>query len=311
MHPGDPNDIFEPSISFPFDSWPASAQSRDSSRGSRHAFLPATKAIPKEMIPIVDVPMIQHIVEEAVESGITDVILITARHKEAIENHFDLNYELEDTLDKKQKSDLADLSRRIGSLCNLISVRQKNPLGLGHAVLCAEPVVGNEPFAVLLGDDLIDNPSRPCTRQLIEIYEQEQASVVGVMEVPGAEVSKYGIVGGKVLRQGLLHVDRLVEKPSPADAPSRFAIPGRYVLSPTVFQCLRETRPGKGGEIQLTDALQLLAQRERLLAYQFEGTRYDTGDRLGFIDATLAFALRRPELAPGVREIMQKHLARS
>jgi UTP--glucose-1-phosphate uridylyltransferase len=274
-------------------------------------FLPATRAIPKEMIPIVDVPMIQHIVEEAVESGITDVILITARHKEAIENHFDLNYELEDTLDKAQKSELAALSRRIGNLCNLISIRQKSPMGLGHAVLCAAPIVGNEPFAVLLGDDLIDNPSRPCTRQLIEIFERENASVVGVMEVPATEVSKYGVVGGKMLDSRLMHVDRLVEKPSTADAPSRLAIPGRYVLSPTIFQCLRETRPGKGGEIQLTDALQLLAEREKLLAYQFEGKRYDTGDRLGFIDATLAFALRRPDLAPGVREIMRKHLASS
>ncbi|MCM2322241.1 MAG: UTP--glucose-1-phosphate uridylyltransferase GalU [Oligoflexia bacterium] len=271
-------------------------------------FLPATKAVPKEMIPIVDVPMIQHIVEEAVRAGIEDVILITARHKEAIENHFDYNYELEDTLDKKHKQELADVSRAIGKMCNLISIRQKNPMGLGHAVLCAEPVVGNEPFAVLLGDDLIDSRV-PCTRQLVEIYEREHASVVGVMEVPKDEVSKYGIVGGKMLDPRTMHVDRLVEKPAPKDAPSRFAIPGRYVLSPAIFQCLKETRPGKGGEIQLTDGLQLLAEREKLLAYQFEGTRYDTGDRLGFIDATLAFALRRPELAEGVRQIMTKHLS--
>ncbi len=259
------------------------------------------------MIPIVDVPMIQHIVEEAVRSGIEDIVLITARNKEAIENHFDFNYELEDTMDKKAKHELAELSRSIGKLCNLISVRQKNPMGLGHAVLCAAPIIGNEPFAILLGDDLIDNPI-PCTRQLCDIYEREGASVVGVMEVPASEVSKYGIVGGKMLNPRLMHVDRLVEKPAPDVSPSRFAIPGRYVLSPTIFQCLRETKPGKGGEIQLTDGLQLLAQREKLLAYQYEGTRYDTGDRLGFIDATLAFALRRPELAPGVRELMKKHL---
>lgn len=271
-------------------------------------FLPATKAVPKEMIPIVDVPMIQHIVEEAVRAGVEDVILITARHKEAIENHFDYNYELEDSLEKKHKSDLAEISKSIGKLCNLISVRQKNPMGLGHAVLCAAPIVGDEPFAVLLGDDLIDSDV-PCTRQLIDIYERDQASVVGVMEVPQAEVSKYGIVGGKMINPRLMHVDRLVEKPAPKDSPSRFAIPGRYVLSPTIFDCLRQTKPGKGGEIQLTDGLQLLAQREKLYAYQFEGTRYDTGDRLGFIDATLAFALKRPDLAPGVREIMTKHLA--
>jgi UTP--glucose-1-phosphate uridylyltransferase len=270
-------------------------------------FLPATKAVPKEMIPIVDVPMIQHIVEEAVRSGIEDIILITARGKSAIEDHFDFNYELEDTMDKRAKTELAEVSRRIGKLCNLISIRQKNPAGLGHAVLCAAPAIGNEPFAVLLGDDLIDSQV-PCTRQLCDIYEQQGASVVGVMEVPAEDVNKYGIVGGKMLNPKLMHVDRLVEKPSPKDAPSRFAIPGRYVLSPTIFDCLRATQPGKGGEIQLTDGLQLLAQRETLLAYQFEGARYDTGDRLGFIEATLAFALKRPELAPGVREIMKKHL---
>jgi UTP--glucose-1-phosphate uridylyltransferase len=276
-------------------------------------FLPATKAIPKEMIPIVDVPMIQHIVEEAVRAGIETIVLITARGKEAIENHFDYNYELEHTMDEKNKKDLADLSRSIGKLCNLISIRQKNPAGLGHAVLCAEPAIGNEPFACLLGDDLIDSEV-PCTRQLIDIYEREKASVVGVMEVPESEVSKYGIVSGKVIdsrpntQNTLMHVEKLVEKPAVGSSPSRFAIPGRYVLSPSIFQCLKETKPGKGGEIQLTDGLQLLAQREKLLAYQFDGTRYDTGDRLGFIDATLAFALRRPELAAGVREMMKKHL---
>jgi UTP--glucose-1-phosphate uridylyltransferase len=254
--------------------------------------------------------MIQHIVEEAVRAGIETVVLVTARHKEAIENHFDYNYELEDTLDKKHKQDLADVSRAIGKMCNLVSLRQKNPMGLGHAVLCAEPAIGREPFAILLGDDLIDSEI-PCTRQLIEIFERENASVVGVMEVPAQEVSKYGIVGGKMLNPRLMHVDALVEKPQPSVAPSRFAIPGRYVLSPTIFDCLRETKPGKGGEIQLTDGLQLLAQREKLLAYQFEGIRYDTGDRLGFIDATIAFALKRPDLAPGVREIMLKHMGKN
>jgi UTP--glucose-1-phosphate uridylyltransferase len=270
-------------------------------------FMPATKAIPKEMIPIVDVPMIQYIVEEAVRSGIEDIILITARNKDAIENHFDNNYELEDTMDKKAKRELADLSRKIASMCNLISIRQKNPMGLGHAVLCAAPAVGNEPFAILLGDDMID-AQVPCTRQLCDIYEREGSSVVGVMEVPASEVSKYGIVGGKMLNPRLMQVESLVEKPSTDKAPSRFAIPGRYVLNASIFQYLKETKPGKGGEIQLTDALQLLAQREKLLAYQFEGTRYDTGDKLGFIDATLAYALKRPELAPGVKELMRKHL---
>jgi len=274
-------------------------------------FLPATKAIPKEMIPIVDVPMIQYIVEEAVRSGIRDVILVTYRHKEAIENHFDFNHELEDHLDQKDKRDLAEVSRSIGRMCNLISIRQKTPLGLGHAVLCAAPIVGNEPFAVLLGDDLIDSQV-PCTAQLMKISEKENASVLGVMEVPLAEVSKYGVVGGRELSKGLMEVDRLVEKPSPEKTPSRLAIPGRYVLSPQIFDCLRKTPPGKGGEIQLTDGLQILAglgtPLGRLLAYQFEGVRYDTGDRLGFIDATLAFALKRPELASGVMSLMKKHL---
>lgn len=270
-------------------------------------FLPATKAIPKEMIPIVDVPMIQYIVEEAVRAGIEDIVLVTARHKEAIENHFDFNYELEDMLDKKGKQELSELSKSIGRKCNLIAVRQKNPMGLGHAVMCAEPVIGNEPFAILLGDDMIDSEV-PCTRQLADIYERDGASVVGVMEVPAEEVSKYGVVGGKMLDERTMHVERLVEKPAAQDAPSRLAIPGRYVLSPTIFQCIRETKPGKGGEIQLTDALQLLAKKEKLLAYRYEGTRYDTGDRLGFIEATISFALRRPELAEGVRGIMRKYL---
>lgn len=273
-------------------------------------FLPATKAVPKEMIPIVDVPMIQHIVEEAVRAGIEEVVLITARHKEAIENHFDHNYELEDTLDRKHKQELAAVSRKLAGLCNLISIRQKRPLGLGHAVLCAAPAIGDEPFAVLLGDDLIDSEV-PCTRQLADVYLREGASVVGVMEVPAADTPKYGMVGGEMLDERTMHVSTLVEKPSPAEAPSRLAIPGRYVLSPRIFECLRETKPGKGGEIQLTDGLQLLARREKLLAYRFDGTRYDTGDRLGFIDATLAFALRRPDLAPGVREILRKHLGKA
>jgi UTP--glucose-1-phosphate uridylyltransferase len=270
-------------------------------------FLPATKAIPKEMIPIIDVPMIQYIVEEAVKAGIEDVILITARHKEAIENHFDFNVELEESLEQKQKKDLAEISRSVARICNLVAVRQKNPLGLGHAVLCAAPIVGNEPFAVLLGDDLIDSQV-PCTKQLMDVFERELASVVGVMEVAAQDVSKYGIGGGRMLTDRMMKVDRLVEKPSPGDAPSHLAIPGRYVLSPTIFDCLKQVRPGKGGEIQLTDGLQLLAQRERLLAYQFEGTRYDTGDRFGLIDATLAFALKRSDLAPEVRNIMRRHL---
>jgi UTP--glucose-1-phosphate uridylyltransferase len=259
------------------------------------------------MIPIVDVPMIQHIVEEAVRSGIENVVLVTARHKEAIENHFDFNFELEETLERRGKTDLAALSRDVGKFCNIIAIRQKNPLGLGHAILCAEPVIGNEPFAVLLGDDLIDSET-PCTRQLTTVFEREGVSVVGVMEVPAQDVSKYGIVAGKPVTAGLLRVEELVEKPAVESAPSRFAIPGRYVLDPAIFDHLRKTPPGRGGEIQLTDGLQRLARHQGLLAFRFSGERYDTGDRLGLIDATIAFALRRPELAQGVRAMLKKHL---
>ena len=273
-------------------------------------FLPVTKAIPKEMIPIIDVPMIQYIIEEAVSSGIEEVVLIISRHKESIENYFDFNPELEAHLEQKQNSRLAELSRSIGKMCNLISVRQKNPLGLGHAVLCAAPVIGNEPFAVLLPDDLIDSKI-PCTRQLIEVAQENDCSVVGVMEVAQSEVKKYGIVGGQIVSPRLMAVSHLVEKPSVQLAPSRLAIPGRYVLSPSVFGFLRQIRPGQGGELQLTDALHLIAEKEKLLAYQFEGTRYDTGDRLGYIDATLAFAMKRPELLGPLRELMIHYLAKS
>jgi UTP--glucose-1-phosphate uridylyltransferase len=252
--------------------------------------------------------MIQYIVEEAVRSGIEDIIFVTARGKDSIMDHFDYAFEVETLLDRKGNTALADVSRNIAKIANVIAIRQKNPLGLGHAVLCAERIVGNEPFAVLLGDDLID-AKVPCTQQLIEIAEKENASVVGVMEVSEKDVSKYGIVGGDPVREKLMRVRTLVEKPAPADAPSHLAIPGRYVLSPTIFEILRNTAPGKGGEIQLTDGLKTLAEREKLMAFQFEGTRYDTGDRIGYIDATLAFALKRPELAGDVRALLQKHLA--
>lgn len=270
-------------------------------------FLPATKATPKEMLPIVDVPMIQYIVEEAVASGIQDIVIITGRNKDSIVDHFDYSFEIESTLDKKGNSELADVSRRIAKLCNIMTIRQKNPMGLGHAVLCAEPIIGDEPFAVLLGDDLID-AKIPCTRQLIDVAEREKASVVGVMEVAERDVSKYGIVGGEKAGDRLTRVKTLVEKPAPNEAPSRLAIPGRYVLMPSIFEVLRNTKPGKGGEIQLTDGLKALAEKEKLFAYSFEGTRYDTGDRLGYIDATLAYALKRPELATDVRALMKKHL---
>jgi UTP--glucose-1-phosphate uridylyltransferase len=271
-------------------------------------FLPATKAIPKEMIPIIDIPMIQLIVEEAVKSGIEEVILVTSKYKKAIENHFSPHPELEETLERTGKSELLAVVRGLSKMCNLKTVTQDKALGLGHAVLQAASAVGNEPFAVLLGDDLIDSPRVACTKQLIDIYEQEKCSVVGVMEVPKEEVSKYGMVGGKMKNPRLMDVDRLVEKPAPKDAPSQLAIPGRYILDPEIFNCLRETKPAKNGEIQLTDGLQLLAKRKGLRAYLFEGTRYDSGDRIGFIDATIAYALKRPELREEVKALLEKHL---
>jgi UTP--glucose-1-phosphate uridylyltransferase len=271
-------------------------------------FLPATKAIPKEMIPIIDRPMIQYIVEECVQAGIEDIIFITARGKEALENHFDYSFEIEQNLKEKNKLDLLELSTSVAKLANIISVRQKNPLGLGHAVLCAKHVVGNEPFAVLLGDDLIDSKV-PCIKQLIDVFYEKQKSVIAIMEVPKSETNKYGIVGGKKINERLIEVHTMVEKPKPSEAPSCFACPGRYVLTPKVFDYLETAQAGALGEIQLTDALAKLASNsnEGLLAYLFEGTRFDTGDKLGYIEATIAFALKRPEFSEHVKKLLEKY----
>jgi UTP--glucose-1-phosphate uridylyltransferase len=270
-------------------------------------FLPVTKTVSKEMIPIIDKPMIHYIVEEAIQSGVEDIILITSRHKEDLERYFDYNYELEDRLMKAGKVEMAQGIKKIAESCNIICVYQKEPAGLGHAVGCARSVVGSETFAVLLGDDLID-AKIPCTRQLMHIHEREGMSVVGVMEVPLSETSKYGIVGGKSLDSRTLRVESMVEKPKAEDAPSRFAIPGRYIVDASIFESIAKTKPGKNGEIQFTDALLDLARTKGLLAYQFEGDRYDTGDRLGYLDATLTFGLRRPELRDGLLKLMEKHL---
>ncbi|MGE0615184.1 MAG: UTP--glucose-1-phosphate uridylyltransferase GalU [Bacteriovoracia bacterium] len=269
-------------------------------------FLPATKAVPKEMIPIVDVPMIQLIVQEAVQSGIEEIVLVTGRGKDAIENHFDFNYELEDTLEKKNKPELAKISKDLARMCKVMYVRQKEPLGLGHAVLAAAPLVGDEPFAVLLPDDLID-AKIPCTKQLADEYFAGGKSVVGVMEVAPSEVSKYGIVAGKMIDPKRMAVADVVEKPAAAAAPSRLAIPGRYVLHPRVFDYLRELKPGKIAEIQLTDGLTALARNEGLTAYLYEGDRYDAGDRLGYLEATLVYAMKRPELRDGLAKIVKKY----
>jgi len=251
--------------------------------------------------------MIHYIVEEAIQSGLEDIILVTSRHKEDLERYFDYNYELEDRLMKAGKVEMAQGIKKIAESCNIICVYQKEPAGLGHAVGCARSVVGSDSFAVLLGDDLID-AQEPCTRQLINIHDREGLSVVGVMEVPLPETSKYGIVGGTNLDARTLKVETMVEKPRPEDAPSRFAIPGRYVVDSAIFDCIARTKPGKNGEIQFTDALLELARTRGLLAYRFDGDRYDTGDRLGYLDATLTFGLRRPELRNGILALLEKHL---
>lgn len=269
-------------------------------------FLPATKAMPKEMIPIIDRPMIQYIVEECVNAGIEDIVLITARGKESIANYFDHSYEVEETLRQKGKQELLEISEKVSKMANIICVRQKYPMGLGHAVLTAKPVIGDEPFAVLLGDDLIVS-KKPCIRQLIDIFDEKQKSVIGVMDVPLKETSKYGIVGGKKENELLMKVDVMVEKPKPEVAPSTLACPGRYVLTPKIFEYIENTKPGAGGEIQLTDALARIAKDEGLYAYIFDGKRYDTGDKLGYIEATIAFALERPEFASDVRALLKKY----
>ncbi|MDR1101287.1 MAG: UTP--glucose-1-phosphate uridylyltransferase GalU [Clostridiales bacterium] len=273
-------------------------------------FLPATKASPKEMLPIVDKPTIQYIVEEAVASGIEDILIISGRTKRSIEDHFDKSYELENELEKAGKLELLASINEISELANIHYVRQKEPRGLGHAIACGCAFVGNEPFAVLLGDDVVYNPpgEMPCLRQLIDQYERNGASILGVQEVPRSEVNKYGIVAGKEIRERLYTVDELVEKPDPRSAPSRIAILGRYIINPQIFHILEHTKPGAGNEIQLTDGLNTLAQGGNMLAYKFKGRRYDVGTRLGFLEATVEFALRRDDIkgqfAPYLKDII-------
>jgi UTP--glucose-1-phosphate uridylyltransferase len=258
-------------------------------------FLPATKAIPKEMLPIVDVPTIQIIVEEALRAGAEEVVLVNGRGKGAIEDHFDRAYELEDQLLRKGKKDLFEQVRRISDSVRLVSVRQKEPLGLGHAVLAARYAVGAEWFGVLLGDDLVD-AAEPVIGQLARIAQKTGKAVVALMPVPESQVHLYGVAGGRALDGGHIEVERMVEKPPRDRAPSNLAVVGRYVLPPDVFDVLAQLKPGAGGEIQLTDALAVLAQQKRLLGVRFEGTRYDAGDRLGYVQANVAYALKRPEL---------------
>jgi UTP--glucose-1-phosphate uridylyltransferase len=262
-------------------------------------FLPATKAVPKELLPIVDIPTIQYIVAEAVAAGVRDVILIVARGKDSIVDHFDIAGELEAHLERTGKLELRRQLRSIAQMANVVTVRQQEPLGLGHAVLCAKDVVGNEPFVVMLGDDVIDAPV-PGTKQLADCWERHGLGTIALMEVPREETGMYGIAAGTGLDERTLRIERIVEKPK-QDPPSNLAVIGRYVLPPEVFEILEQVKPGVGGEIQLTDALAVLARDHGLLGYRFEGDRYDAGDRVGYLKANVAFALKRPELAPQLR----------
>lgn len=259
-------------------------------------FLPATKAQPKEMLPIVDKPTIQYIIEEAIASGIEEILIITGKGKKCIEDHFDKSLELEIELEKSGKQDMLKMVREISDMVDIHFIRQKEPKGLGHAISCAKTFVGNEPFAVLLGDDIVYNEEEPCLGQLIKCFNEYNTSILGVQEVPHKDVNKYGIVDGVYVENGVYKVRNLIEKPSIDEAPTNVAILGRYIITPKIFEILEKTIPGKGGEIQLTDALLTLIGSEAMYAYNFTGKRYDVGDKLGFLKATVEYALRRDEL---------------
>jgi UTP--glucose-1-phosphate uridylyltransferase len=269
-------------------------------------FLPATKANPKEMMPIVDKPLIQYAVEEAVAAGITELIFVTSSSKRAIEDHFDSNYELESSLLERGKMDLLEIVRDIlpeGVSCAYI--RQKFPLGLGHAVLCAKPLVMNEPFAVLLADDLIDGGNQPCLKQMVEVFDQSQSSVIAVEKIARSETKKYGIVDVEASKTLIALIRNIIEKPHPDQAPSNLGVVGRYILTPRIFDLLATTSHGSGGEIQLTDGIAALLLEESVYALQFKGKRYDCGNKLGYLEATLAYALKHPELAEDFKRSLQ------
>jgi UTP--glucose-1-phosphate uridylyltransferase len=263
--------------------------------GQGTRFLPATKALPKELLPLVDKPLIQYIVEEMVAAGIQDIVIISGRGKRAIEDHFDVSFELEHILKEAKKESLLKDMRRIAELARFSYVRQREMRGLGDAILCAQAVIGNEPFAVTLGDEVID-AEVPAIGQLMDLYERLQAPIIGVQEVAPEEVSQYGIITPEPVEEGLFRVTDLVEKPSRSEAPSRLAVIGRYVLTPEVFGALEKTPPGKNQEIQLTDALRTLAHHAPMYAYVIKGKRYDAGDKLGFLKATVEFGLKHPEV---------------
>jgi len=270
-------------------------------------FLPATKAMPKEMLPLVDKPIIQYGVEEALASGCDQIIIVTGRGKQAIEDHFDVSYELEKMLEERGKTDLLQIVRQISDLIHIAYVRQKEALGLGHAVLTARELVGNEPFAVLLADDVID-AEVPCLKQLMNVFEKTQCSVLATQVVEGPGISAYGVLEGKPVPGSngkLYEVVGLVEKPRPEDAPSNLAVIGRYILTPTVFETLSDIKAGAGGELQLTDGLKQLLKKEKIYCYVFDGKRHDTGDKLGFLKATVEFALKRADLGEPLRQYLK------
>ncbi|MGA8029042.1 MAG: UTP--glucose-1-phosphate uridylyltransferase GalU [Bryobacteraceae bacterium] len=272
-------------------------------------FLPATKAQPKEMLPIVDKPLIQYGVEEAMHSGIQNIIIVTGRGKSSIEDHFDVSFELEQLLESKNKGEMLSMVRSISDMIDISYVRQREALGLGHAVLRAKELVGHEPFAVVLSDDIIASET-PCIRQLLDIYEYYGASVLALMEVPGDQISAYGVVDAELVSDNgrenrLFRIRNMVEKPKPADAPSNLAIIGRYILTPEIFQCIENIEPGSGGEIQLTDALKYMLRNRPIYGLKFEGTRYDAGDKLGFLKATVEFALNRHDLGSAFRDYLK------
>lgn len=270
-------------------------------------FLPATKSIPKEMVPIVDIPTIQYIVEEAVASGIEEIIIVTSASKQSVENHFDVNFELEQRLKQAHKDKECEMIRAIADMAKVIYVRQKEPKGLGHAILCAKEIVKDEPFAVLLGDDVVVNDREPALKQLIAAYEKTGASILGVQYVADDQVDKYGIVKlADKISDRLFKIDGIVEKPLVSEAPSNYGVLGRYVLTSSIFKILEDIKPGKGDEIQLTDGLAVLLQNEAVYAYDFEGIRYDVGDKFGYIKAQIDFALKRDDLKEKVKNYLQE-----
>ncbi|MCL4138798.1 UNVERIFIED_CONTAM: hypothetical protein GTU68_009072 [Idotea baltica] len=268
-------------------------------------FLPATKSVPKELLPIVDIPTIQYIVKEAVESGIEEIIFVTARGKSSIVDHFDMSPELEKKLEAEGKTDLLEALQETSRMAKIVSTRQQQPRGLGDAILCAKPLIGDEPFLVLLGDDLVDS-TVPCSQQMIEVFEKHDKSVAALLRVPDEDVPRFGICGGHPAEAKVYNLDTMVEKPALEDAPSNLAIVGRYVLKPSIFDFLEQTEVGTGGEIQLTDAMERMMKVEGFLGYEFTGDRYDAGDKFGFLQANIAYAMKRRDIAPRLKAYMRE-----